>query len=157
MLSTGRPEALASRNTMCAMARSHSARQRQRQASAGGITGRSTTLACRAPRLNRFWRASFVAAIAGLCAALPLLTGMAAAQPDQQSSGGPLALSVLSVSPSYAQHGQTVTITGQIRNLSATNATGVSVKVKSSRTQFGSRGALETFANPAMDGYGYAP
>jgi len=139
------------------MARSHSARQRQRQASAGGITGRSTTLACRAPRLNRFWRASFVAAIAGLCAALPLLTGTAAAQPDQQPPGGPLALSVLSVSPSYAQHGQTVTITGQIRNLSATNATGLSVKVKSSRTQFGSRGALETFANPAMDGYGYAP
>ncbi|HKR69754.1 MAG TPA: DUF6049 family protein, partial [Streptosporangiaceae bacterium] len=138
------------------MARSHSARQRQRQAPAGGITGRSTTLAGRVPRLSGFARASFVAAIAGFCAALPMLTGTAVAQPDQQPPGGPLALNVLSVSPSYAQHGQTVTITGQIRNLSATNATGLSLQVMSSRTPFGTRGALEHFANSGNDADAYA-
>jgi len=138
---------------MCAMARSHAARQHQRPALARGRTGRSTTLAGRSTRLNRLARASCATAIAGICAALPLLSGTAEAQQDQQPPAGPLGLSVLSVSPSYAEHGQTITITGQIKNFSSTDATGLSVRVMSSRTPFGNRGSLESFANSGNEAY----
>jgi hypothetical protein len=120
VLSTGRPEALASRNTMCAMARSHAARQ-----------------------LRRAARALFVTAVAGFCAALPLLSGTATAQSGSQSPSEPLALSVTSVSPAYAENGQTIPITGQIRNLASTAATGLSVQLMASRTPLGTRSNLE--------------
>jgi hypothetical protein len=88
-----------------------------------------------------------VAVIAGFCAALPLLTGTAEAQPGRQPPAGPLALSVLSMSPSYAERGQTITITGQIKNLAGTTATGLSVQLTASRSQLRTRSDLETFSD----------
>jgi hypothetical protein len=135
VLSTGRPEALASRNTMSAMARSHAVWQRQRRATADG------------PRGRRFARASVVTGIAGFCATLPLLSGTAAAVPVHQPPAGPLMLTVMSVSPSYAEQGKTVTITGQIRNTGSTATTGLSVQLMSSNTPFSTRSDLENFAS----------
>ncbi|HEX5190609.1 MAG TPA: hypothetical protein VFW16_13765 [Streptosporangiaceae bacterium] len=105
------------------MARSHVARQRQRR-----------------------FRACAAAAIAGLSAALPLLSGRAEAQPSAQAPSEPLAINVTSVSPAYAQRGHTITITGQVRNQSSTAATGLSVQLLSSSTPLGSRSNLEHFA-----------
>ena len=141
MLSNGRPDALASRNNMSAMARSHVARQHPRLAPAG----RPASRRARRPRRAR---ACAAIAIAGLAAALPLLSGPAEAQPTDQ----PLAINVTSLSPVYAQHGNTITITGQVRNLSSTPATGLTVLLLSSRMPLGTRSNLEHFA----DG-GYLP
>ncbi|MDR2985025.1 MAG: DUF6049 family protein [Nocardiopsaceae bacterium] len=117
------------------MARSHAVWQRQRQATAGG------------PRGRRVARALVVTGIAGFCAALPLLSGTAAAAPAHQPSSEPLTLTVMSVSPSYAEQGKTVTITGQIRNVGSTATTGLSVQLMSSHTPFSSRSDLESFAS----------
>jgi len=129
------------------MARSHAARQHQRPASAGGRRRQAARLARRRTPLNRVARASFVTAIGGFCAALPLLSGTAEAVPRSQPPAQPLAVSVFSVSPSYAQQGQTITITGQIRNLASTAATGLSVQLTSSSSPLGTRSELETFAS----------
>ena len=99
-----------------------------------------------ARQLRRAARASFVAALGGFCAALPLLSGTAEAQPGSQPPSEPLALSVMSLSPAYAENGQTITITGQIRNLASTAATGLSVQLMASRTPLGTRLDLSSFA-----------
>ena len=99
-----------------------------------------------ARQLRRAARASFVAALGGFCAALPLLSGTAEAQPGSQPPSEPLALSVMSLSPAYAENGQTITITGQIRNLASTAATGLSVQLMASRTPLGTRLDLRSFA-----------
>jgi hypothetical protein len=85
--------------------------------------------------------------IAGLAAALPLLSGPAEAQPITQPPRNPLEMTVTSVSPSYARQGQTITITGQVRNLAATAAAGLSVQLMASHTALGSRLDLENFAH----------
>ena len=100
-----------------------------------------------ARQLRRAARALFVTAVAGFCAALPLLSGTAEAQPGSQSPSEPLALSVTSVSPAYAENGQVITITGQIRNLASTAATGLSVQLMSSRTPLRARCNLENYAS----------
>jgi hypothetical protein len=65
------------------------------------------------------------------------------------------------MSPSYARQGQTVTITGEVRNLTASPATGLSVQLVSSRTRLGSRLQLENFASgnylPRVAAVGIAP
>src|SRR6266705_2650160 len=125
---------------MSAMARSHVARQRPRLAPAGRSAGRRA-------RQGRLLRVCTATGIAGLAAALPLLSGPAEAQPIAQPPRNPLEMTVTSVSPSYAQQGQTVTITGQVRNLAAAAATGLSVQLMSSHTALGTRLDLENFAH----------
>ena len=129
------------------MARSHAARQDQRPASDGGRRREAPRLAGRCTPLNWVARASFVTGIVGFCAALPLLSGTAEAMPRSQPPAQPLALSVISVSPAYAQQGQTITITGQIRNLASTASTGLSVRLMSSNAPLRTRSDLESFAN----------
>jgi hypothetical protein len=109
---------------MSAMARSHVARGCRRRA-----------------------RACAAAAIAGLSAALPLFSGRAEAQPAAQSPNDPLAINVTSVSPAYAQRGQSIMVTGQVRNLSSSAATGLSVQLLSSSTSLGTRSNVEHFAS----------
>ena len=97
-------------------------------------------------------RACVAAAAVALSAALPLLSGTADAQQvnAQQVAHpprGPLALTVTSVTPSYAEQGRTVTIKGRVRNLSAAAATGLSVQLLSSRMQLRSRQYLEDYAS----------
>src|SRR5258708_1983831 len=107
---------------MCAMARSHAARQRRRPVPARRQAG----------QVARAMRACIATAAVALSAALPLLGGQADAQQSNaltvaQPAGAPLALTVTSVSPSYAEQGRTVTITGRVRNLAAAPATGLSL------------------------------
>jgi hypothetical protein len=88
-------------------------------------------------------------AVAGACAALPLLAGQQAGA--QQAARGssvtaPLALTVTSVSPAYAKQGHRVTISGLVRNVSGSAASGLSVRLLSSTTPLGSRQDLENFA-----------
>jgi hypothetical protein len=97
-------------------------------------------------------RACVATAVVALSVALPLLGGPADAQQVNapqvaQPPGGPLALTVTSVSPSYAEQGRTVTIAGRVRNLAATPAAGLSVRLLSSRTPLGSRFHLENYAS----------
>jgi Family of unknown function (DUF6049) len=124
---------------MSAMARSHVARQRTLQAPAG----RPASLRAHALRMARV---CVVIAIAGLATALPLLSGPAEAQPAAQAHE-PLAINVTSVNPAYAQRGQTITISGQVKNLSAATSAGLSVQLQSSRTALGTRLNLENFAH----------
>src|SRR5258708_38559604 len=127
---------------MCAMARSHAARQRRRPVPARRQAG----------QVARAMRACIATAAVALSAALPLLGGQADAQQSNaltvaQPAGAPLALTVTSVSPSYAEQGRTVTITGRVRNLAAAPATGLSIRLRSSKTQLGSRPQLGNYAN----------
>ncbi len=125
------------------MARSHAARQRRRQAPAGRPAGRRA----RKRRPARPARAAIATAIAGFCAALPLLSGPAEASPADQPPRSPLAVTVTSVSPSFAEQGKTITLTGQVRNLAATAASGLTVQLMSSQTALGTRRNLEDFAH----------
>jgi Family of unknown function (DUF6049) len=141
VLNAGWPDTLASRNNMCAMARSHAVRQRRRPASARRRTG----------RVARLVRGCFATAAVALAAALPLLGGPADAQQLNarqitQQASEPLELTVNSVSPSYAEPGRTVTITGQVRNRAAAAVTGLSVRLLSSKMRLGSRLQLEQYA-----------
>src|SRR5258708_37535596 len=140
MLNAGWPDALASRNNMCAMARSYAVRQRRRRVPARR----------RAGRVARPVRACVAMATVALSGALPLLGGQADARQvnaAQDAQDAPLALTVTSVSPSYAEQGRTVTITGRVRNLAAAPATGLSIPLRSSKTQLGSRPQLGNYAN----------
>src|SRR6266446_6760099 len=115
---------------MCAMARSYAVRQRRRPVPARR----------RAGRVARPVRACVATATVALSAALPLVGGRADALQVNglqvaQSPRPPLALIVTSVSPSYAEQGRTVTITGRVRNLAAAPASGLSVQLLSSNTQ----------------------
>src|SRR5258707_11031909 len=122
---------------MCAMARSYAVRQRRRPVPARR----------RARRVARPVRACVATATVALSAALPLLGGRADAQQVDAAQDAPLALTVTSVSPSYAEQGRTVTITGRVRNLAAAPATGLSIRLRSSKTQLGSRPELENYAS----------
>ena len=133
-MNTGRPGAVADRNNMCAMARSHVARYLP-----GQVPARMRGVAA--------------AAVVALCAALPLLASSAqaraaAAQPAAQGqpATGPLTLTVTSVSPSYAEQGHQVTITGRVRNTSASAASALSVQLLSSTTRLPTRQVMESFA-----------
>ena len=86
-------------------------------------------------------------ATVALSGALPLLSGRADAQQVNAAQDAPLALTVTSVSPSYAEQGRTVTITGRVRNLAAAPASGLSVQLLSSNTQLRSRHDLEKYAS----------
>src|SRR5262245_36078215 len=127
---------------MCAMARSHAARQRQPPVPARRQAGRAA----------RAVRTCFATAVVALSAAPSLLSGPADAQQVTtaqvaQLPRGPLALTVTSVSPSYAEQGRTVTVAGRVKNLSAATATGLSVRFWSSRTPLGSRPLLEQYTS----------
>jgi Family of unknown function (DUF6049) len=136
---------------MCAMARSYSVRQRRRPVPASRRAGR-VARPLQAGRVSGPLRACVATAAVALCAALLLLGGRADAQQSNaqqvtQPPRGPLALTITSVSPSYAEQGGTVTITGRVRNLAATPATGLSVRLWSSKAQLGSRLDLENYAS----------
>ena len=167
MVNTGRPGAVGDGNNMCAMARSHVARHLPGQVPARMLTvrlarrvrsGRPERL--RGPgahgRLRRLpgpVRGVAAAGVVALSAVLPLLAGSADAQasPAQpaapgQPASGPLTLTVTSVSPAYAEQGRQVTITGRVKNTSASAASALSVQLLSSTTRLGSRQEMEKFA-----------
>lgn len=115
------------------MARLPFVRFRWRPAVAGRLTGRLTRAL-----------AATVAAVAA--AALPALAGTAQAQPV--TPGGParvpVTFAVTSMSPSFAKPGQTITISGLVRNVSRTAMRGLSVQLWSS-SAFTSRSALGSY------------
>jgi hypothetical protein len=125
---------LADRNSMCAMARSHAARQHPRLV----------------PARTRPVRAAAATGIGAVAAFLAVLAAApatpASAQTADQPPRVPLAIAVTSMSPAYARQGQTVTIKGEVKNLAATPATGLSVRLWSSRRRLGTRSQLENFA-----------
>src|SRR5215467_1361375 len=88
-------------------------------------------------------RAAATAAL--LCAAVPALTGAAAAR-ETGSNTAPLTVTITSVTPSYARQGSTVTVAGLVRNLSGSAVSGLSVSLLSSRTALTSRRELDSFA-----------
>jgi Family of unknown function (DUF6049) len=125
---------LANRNSMCAMARSHAARQHPRLV----------------PARTRPVRAAAATGIGAIASFLAVLAAApatpASAQTADQPPSAPLAIAVTSMNPAYARQGQTVTIKGEVKNLAATPATGLSVRLWSSRARLGTRSQLENFA-----------
>ena len=87
---------------------------------------------------------------AALCAVLPAVAGSTTAQAAQaaqtESNSAPLSVTVTSVTPSFLQQGHTVTISGLVRNRSGAAASGLSIRLLSSSTPFGSRTNLRNFA-----------
>ena len=146
---------------MSAMTRSHPARRRAGQAPAAGRAARpgASRRSGAGRALVRQVRAGAAVAAAGLCALLPALAERASAQAAQAATAGqaaaaatagsvtaPLAVTVTSVSPPYVREGHTVTITGLVRNLSGSPASGLSVKLLTSATKLASRLDLANFA-----------
>ncbi len=82
-------------------------------------------------------------ALAGL--ALPGSAATAAAA--QPAGAPPVSIAITSVSPSYAMPGQTVKVSGTMTNTSAAAMPDLSVQLRSSSTPFGSRNALQEYAD----------
>ncbi len=82
-------------------------------------------------------------------AALPLAAGSAQAQPAQPTarSVAPLGLSITETSRPFATPGETITITGRIKNRTRHALTGLAVQLLSGATAFGAESDLENFAS----------
>ncbi len=81
-------------------------------------------------------------------AAAAVLTGGAASRASAQQAATPLVtVTITSVSPQYAQAGQTVTVKGFIQNASAAPVSGLTVRLRSSAQAFTSRDSLQTYAD----------
>jgi hypothetical protein len=119
---------------MSAMARSH-------VATFCGVPP-SAAVARRVPRLAAAVLpplvAAAIAALAGQVHAAPIM----AVQPG----AGPIALTVTSVSPMYAQTGQPITIKGMVRNLTGSAMNALSVGMLSASTPLNSMTTVDEFA-----------
>ena len=148
-IGTGRRAAPVRRNNMCAMARSHPAWR------SAWTRPASRTVKV----LARPLRASLAAAAAVGLAGTPLLAGPAAAAVQTRAAGlpAPLQLNVTSFSPSYAQPGRTITITGRIRNTTSSPVSSLTVEAWSSSARLGSRTSLEDFAHGTYQPPGETP
>ncbi len=137
-IGTGRHAARGARNNMCAMGRSHLAWR----SAWPGPAGRTVKA------LARPLRATLAAAVAVGLAGGPLLTAPAAAEQTRAAKlAVPLQLNVTSFSPSYAQPGHTIIITGRIRNATSLPVSSLTVEAWASPARFGSRTDLQNFAH----------
>jgi len=90
--------------------------------------------------------AASLLALSGLAGA-----GDAASAGTAQPTGGtpPVTLAITAVSPAYATPGTTVTVSGTLTNISSGLLSGLTVQLRSSGNPFGSRGALQGYADGA--------
>ena len=147
-IDTGRRAEAGRRNSMCAMARMYLAWRSARP----GPASRT------AKALARPLRAALAAAAAVGLAGGPLLAGPAAAEQVRAAAlPVPLQLNVTSFSPSYAQAGRTITVTGRIRNTTALPVSSVTVEAWASPTRFSSRTDLLNFAHGTFQPADEAP
>jgi hypothetical protein len=89
-------------------------------------------------------------ALCGLTLCGLVLAGGAAADAGgahQLGGTAPVSMAITSVSPAYAQPGQTVTVSGTLTNTSSSALSGLSVQLSSSSTPFGYRGELQQYAD----------
>ena len=93
--------------------------------------------------------AAIAAAAAAAAAAGPAEASLAARQ-----AGGslPVSLTINSVSPAYLTPGMPVTVAGSVTNTSHAPITGMTVRLRSSRTAISSRGGLQTYADGSVSG-----
>jgi hypothetical protein len=87
-----------------------------------------------------------IAAIAPAALAL-VTTGPAAASAAQPRAALPVSLAITSVRPGYLVPGRPVAVTGSVTNTSPDPITGMTIRLRSSGTAFGSRGALQGYAD----------
>jgi len=80
-----------------------------------------------------------------LAAAGPAAAGAAAAR--QAGGALPVSLAVTSIRPGYVTPGKPVTVTGSVTNTSRAPITGITVRLRSSRTAFSSRDGLQVYAD----------
>ena len=105
----------------------------------------SRAVSPRVSRLSWLARIGVTAGAVASVSALPLGAGSAQAQPTARSIA-PLALSITQMSQAYATPGQTITISGKIKNRTHHVLTGLSVQLLASATPFGAQSDLENFA-----------
>ncbi|HEX4658701.1 MAG TPA: DUF6049 family protein, partial [Streptosporangiaceae bacterium] len=96
-------------------------------------------------------------AIAALCGVAPCvlaLSGLTLSEAAASVAGArqpgvtvPVSVSITSVSPDFARPGRPVTVSGILTNISHKAITGLSVQLRSSQSAFGSRGALQEYAD----------
>ncbi|MGI9007391.1 MAG: DUF6049 family protein [Streptosporangiaceae bacterium] len=108
--------------------------------------------------LARPLRATLAAAAAVALAGVPLLAVTPAAAQPRRPAGqpAPLQLNVTSFSPSFAEPGHTITITGKIRNTTSSPVSGLTVEAWAASTRFGSRTDLLNFAHGTLQPAGEA-
>ncbi|HET7016286.1 MAG TPA: DUF6049 family protein [Streptosporangiaceae bacterium] len=106
----------------------------------------SRAVSPRASRLSWLARIGVTAGAVASVTAIPLGAGSAQAQPTAHSIA-PLALSITQTSQPYATPGETITITGKIKNRTHHVLTGLSVQLLASATPFGALSDLENFAS----------
>ena len=95
--------------------------------------------------------AAIALAAAGPAAASPATAGAAGAA---RQPGGtlPVSLAITSIRPGYVTPGKPVTVTGSVTNTSRAPITGITVRLRSSRTAFSSRDGLQVYADGATVG-----
>jgi hypothetical protein len=141
---------------MCAMARSYAARH---------SPGRQTALMLlRRVLCSRMARAAAAIAFVLAFAVTPLMAGAASAassageastvagypaaqRADAQGAGTAMQLTVSSLSPAYAEDGRTLTISGQVKNVSHSAVSGLSLQLWSSKSSFTSGDELSGYAH----------
>jgi hypothetical protein len=84
---------------------------------------------------------------AGPAAAGPAAAGLAGAA--RQPGTLPVSLAITSIRPGYVTPGKPVTVTGSVTNTSRAPITGITVRLRSSRTAFSSRDGLQVYADGA--------
>jgi Family of unknown function (DUF6049) len=111
-----------------------------------------SAMACSRAARSRASRLSWLACLgvaAGVVAApiaLPLAAGAAQAKPTAHS-GPPLGLAITQTSQSYATPGETISISGQVRNRTDHALSGLTVQLLASSNPITVESTLESFAN----------
>jgi hypothetical protein len=106
----------------------------------------SRAVGTRVSRLSWLARIGVTAGAVAAVAALPVASGAARAQPAAHSTA-PLGLSITQASPPYATPGQTITISGRIKNRTHHALSGLSVQLLASANPFTAQSDLESFAS----------
>jgi hypothetical protein len=118
------------------------------------LTGMASTAiaACRLARccLAPCYLAPCYLTLCGLTLCGLVFAGGAAADAGgarQLGGTSPVSVAITSMSPGYAQPGQTVTVSGTLTNTSSNALSGLSIQLNSSSTPFGYRGQLQQYAD----------
>ncbi len=87
---------------------------------------------------------------AGRAAAGAAVSSAGAASPAGAAAGArqlPVSLAITAISPGYVTPGKPVTVSGSVTNTSRTPITGMTVRLRSARTPFASRGGMQVYAD----------
>ena len=103
---------------------------------------------------------SVIRALGALIAVVAWVPGLALAVPSAQAATRnvqPLAISITGMSPSFATHGSTVTVSGTLANHTGAAISGVTVQAATSMSNFNVRSAMSSFLSTGSYPYSIEP